>query len=76
MFHDIGAIEPLKRLASGVVQQAARFAGQALRLIGEEVPQKLSPQVPLWPTHDVIRWLRQVNCSRSFAVTLWTIAIN
>jgi len=64
VFHDIGAIEPLKRLASGVVQQAARFAGQALRLIGEEVPQKLSPQVPLWPSQDVIRWLRQVNCSR------------
>jgi len=64
VFNDIGAIEPLKRLASGVVQQAARFAGQALRLIGEEVPQKLSPQVPLWPSQDVIRWLRQVNCSR------------
>jgi len=62
VFQDIGAIEPLKRLASGVVQQAARFAGQALRLIGEEVPLKLSPQVPLWTSQDVVRWLHQVNC--------------
>jgi len=63
VFRDIDAIEPLKRLASGVVQQAARFAGQALRLIGEEVPLKLSPQVPLWTSQDVIRWLQQVNCA-------------
>ena len=63
VFREIGAIEPLKRLASGIVQQAARFAGEALRLIGEEVPLKLSPQVPLWTSEDVIRWLHQVNCS-------------
>jgi len=63
VFREIDAIEPLKRLASGVVQQAARFAGEALRLIGEEVPLKLSPQVPLWTSEDVIRWLHQVNCS-------------
>jgi len=62
VFQDIGAIEPLKRLASGVIQQAARFAGQALQLIGEEVPLKLSPQVPLWTSHDVIRWLHQAIC--------------
>jgi len=68
VFQDIGAIEPLKRLASGVVQQAARFAGQALRLIGEEVPLKLSPQVPLWTSHDVIRWLHQVNCTADVPV--------
>jgi len=68
VFREIGAIEPLKRLASGIVQQAARFASQALQLIGEEVPLKLSPQVPLWTSQDVIRWLHQVNCSSSSAV--------
>ena len=75
---ETGAIEPLKRLASGVVQQAARFAGQALRLIGEEVPLKLSPQVPLWTTHDVVRWMQQVTrgfcgqfCARPLTATVW-----
>jgi len=68
VFRDVGAIEPLKRLASGVVQQAARFAAQALRLIGEEVPLRLSPQVPLWTSHDVIRWMQQVTAQLIYRV--------
>jgi len=61
VFNDINAIEPLKRLAAGTDPLAARFAAQALHYIGEEVPHKLSQQVPLWTTQDVVRWLRQVR---------------
>jgi len=48
-------------LASGTNQLAARFAGQALRRLGEEIPLKLSLHVPVWTSHDVVRWLRQVK---------------
>lgn len=76
VFRDIGAVEPLKRLASGTSPLAARFAAQALHYIGEEVPHKLSQQVPLWNAQDVARWLRQVMntnasvCSVMFSCVL------
>ena len=60
MFGDIGAICPLKQLASGTNKLASKFAAQALSIIGEEVPHKLSPQVPLWSVEDVRHWLSQV----------------
>jgi len=40
---------------------ASRYAAQALRLIGEEVPHKLSQQVPLWSTEDVREWVKQIG---------------
>ena len=61
MFHEIGAIAPLKRLASSTNKLASKFAAQALKIIGEEVPYKLSPQVPLWTVEDVRNWLSQVS---------------
>ena len=45
---DIGCVDPLKKLASGPNGIAAKYAGQTLRLIGQEVPHKLSQQVPTW----------------------------
>jgi len=40
---------------------ASKFAAQALRLMGEEVPHKLSQQVPLWSSEDVREWVKQIG---------------
>ena len=61
IFREIGAIEPLKKVASCPNAVASKFAAQALRLIGEEVPHKLSQQVPLWSTEDVKEWVKQIG---------------
>nr|CAD7427471.1 unnamed protein product [Timema monikensis] len=61
IFGEIGAIEPLKNVASCPNAVASKFAAQALRLIGEEVPHKLSQQVPLWSSEDVREWVKQIG---------------
>lgn len=61
IFREISAIEPLKVVASCPNAIASRFAAQALRLIGEEVPHKLSQQVPLWSVEDVREWVKQIG---------------
>lgn len=61
IFREIGAIEPLKVVASCPNAIASKFAAQALRLIGEEVPHKLSQQVPLWSVEDVREWVKQIG---------------
>lgn len=61
IFREIGAIEPLKIVASCPNAIASKFAAQALRLIGEEVPHKLSQQVPLWSVEDVKEWVKQIG---------------
>lgn len=61
IFRAIGAIEPLKKVASCPNAIASKYAAQALRLIGEEVPHKLSQQVPLWSTKDVMEWVKQIG---------------
>uniref|UniRef100_T1J6E6 ADP-ribosyl cyclase/cyclic ADP-ribose hydrolase n=1 Tax=Strigamia maritima TaxID=126957 RepID=T1J6E6_STRMM len=63
IFREIGAIEPLKKVASSPNAIASKYAAQALRLIGEEVPHKLSQQVPLWTVEDVIEWVAQIGFS-------------
>ncbi|XP_071446702.1 NAD(+) hydrolase sarm1 [Hetaerina americana] len=61
VFREIGAIEPLKKVASCPNAVASKFAAQALRLINEDVPHKLSQQVPLWSTEDVQEWVKQIG---------------
>ena len=61
VLYNIGAVEPLKRLASTPNRVASRLAAQALKIIGEEVPHKLSQQVPLWTCDDVTTWITQVS---------------
>lgn len=61
IFYEIEAIEPLKQLASSTNKLASKLAAQALRMIGEEIPHQLSPQVPLWSVEDVAHWLKQVS---------------
>ncbi|XP_043677181.1 NAD(+) hydrolase sarm1 isoform X3 [Vespula pensylvanica] len=69
IFRAIGAIEPLKKVASCPNAIASKYAAQALRLIGEEIPHKLSQQVPLWSTEDVREWVKQIGfaeCATNF----------
>ncbi|XP_076296862.1 sterile alpha and armadillo motif isoform X5 [Lasioglossum baleicum] len=69
IFREIGAIEPLKKVASCPNAIASKYAVQALRLIGEEIPHKLSQQVPLWSTEDVREWVKQTGfaeCAQNF----------
>ncbi|XP_030385508.1 sterile alpha and TIR motif-containing protein 1 isoform X3 [Scaptodrosophila lebanonensis] len=61
IFREIGAIEALKTVASCPNAIASKFAAQALRLIGETVPHKLSQQVPLWSIEDVQEWVKQIG---------------
>lgn len=64
IFHEIGAIEVLKKVASSPNAIASKYAAQALQLIGEEVPHKLSQQVPLWTVEDVREWVKQIGFSQ------------
>ncbi|XP_063841953.1 NAD(+) hydrolase sarm1-like isoform X8 [Scylla paramamosain] len=64
LFREIGAIEPLKDVASSPNAIASKYAAQALRLMGEEVPHKLSQQVPLWTPEDVREWVKQIGFSQ------------
>ncbi|KAH9525801.1 hypothetical protein Btru_002393 [Bulinus truncatus] len=59
VLYKIGAVEPLKWLASTPNRVASKLAAQALKIIGEEVPHKLSQQVPLWTCEDVAHWISQ-----------------
>nr|NP_001261556.1 sterile alpha and armadillo motif, isoform K [Drosophila melanogaster]AGB94251.1 sterile alpha and armadillo motif, isoform K [Drosophila melanogaster] len=61
IFREINAIEALKNVASCPNAIASKFAAQALRLIGETVPHKLSQQVPLWSVEDVQEWVKQIG---------------
>ncbi|CAH1121395.1 unnamed protein product [Ceutorhynchus assimilis] len=63
IFSEIGAIVALKKVASCPNAVASKYAAQALRLIGEEVPHKLSQQVPLWSSEDVEEWVKQIGFS-------------
>ncbi|XP_017772645.1 PREDICTED: sterile alpha and TIR motif-containing protein 1 isoform X2 [Nicrophorus vespilloides] len=61
IFNEIGAVESLKTVASCPNAVASKYAAKALRLIGEEVPHKLSQQVPLWSVEDVVEWIKQIG---------------
>ncbi|KAJ8983243.1 hypothetical protein NQ317_011652 [Molorchus minor] len=63
IFAEIGAVESLKKVASCPNAVRPKYAAQALRLIGEEVPHKLSQQVPLWSVEDVEEWVKQIGFS-------------
>lgn len=61
IFRDIGAVEPLKKVASCPNATASKYAVHTLKLIDEEIPHKLSQQVPLWSTEDVREWVKQIG---------------
>jgi len=61
LFEEIGAIEALKKVASSPNGIASKYAAQALRILGEDVPHKLSQQVPTWSVDDVKEWVKQIG---------------
>ena len=62
IFEEIGAVEPLKAVASqSASTTASKLAAKALDIIGEEVPHKLSQRVPLWSVEDVVFWVSSVR---------------
>ncbi len=61
LFSEIGALASLKKVASCPNGIASKYAAQTLRLIGEEVPHKLSQQVPTWSVEDVREWVNQIG---------------
>ncbi|XP_037092455.1 NAD(+) hydrolase sarm1-like isoform X3 [Pollicipes pollicipes] len=75
VFEEIGAIKPLKQVASSPNAVASKYAAQALHLIGQEVPHKLSQQVPLWSVRDVCEWVKQIDFS-SFAEAFETSRVD
>lgn len=60
IFYDIDAVDPLKTVASSPNATASKLAAQALKIIGEDIPHKLTPQVPVWNSGDVAHWVKQV----------------
>lgn len=58
---EIGAIEALKECASSPDELPAKFSSEALTIIGEQVPYKLSQQVPCWSIKDVQYWVEKVG---------------
>lgn len=71
VFYNINVIEPLRKVASSPNAVASRLAREALQLIGEETPHKLSQQVPLWTTEDVIHWVSEVSIRSFLYLCLW-----
>ncbi|XP_055327881.1 NAD(+) hydrolase SARM1-like isoform X2 [Paramacrobiotus metropolitanus] len=63
IFREVGAVEHLKNCASSPNDVASRLAGEALAVLGEMIPHRLSQQVPLWTVPDVKQWLQQVGYS-------------
>ena len=61
LFNEIGAVGALQRLASSPSGIASKYAAQTLRVIGAEVPHKLSQQVPTWSVEDVREWVKQIG---------------
>lgn len=61
ILQEIKAIQALKEVASSPDEVAAKFASEALTIIGEEVPYKLSQQVPCWSVSDVQYWVEKVS---------------
>ena len=61
VFKELNCINLLNKVASSPNASASKFAAQALKLIGAEVPHKLSQQVPLWTIDDVKEWVKQIG---------------
>lgn len=61
ILQEIGAIQALKEVASSPDELAAKFASESLLLIGEEIPYRLSQQVPCWSISDVVYWVEKIG---------------
>lgn len=65
VFYEINAVNKLHEVACRLSPLESELAGLALQLLGEPVPYRLNPQVPLWTPDDVQCWLTRVSNSFS-----------
>ncbi|KAG2458918.1 SARM1 protein, partial [Polypterus senegalus] len=60
--NEIGAVQSLKRLVSysrdGITSGLAK---RTLRMMGEDIPRRISPTVPNWKPSEVQTWLQQIG---------------
>ncbi|VDP70389.1 unnamed protein product [Echinostoma caproni] len=61
IFYEINAVSKLHEIACRLNPLESELAGLALQLLGEPVPYRLSPQVPLWTPDDVQCWLTRTG---------------
>ncbi|XP_006011059.1 NAD(+) hydrolase SARM1 [Latimeria chalumnae] len=65
VFNEIGATHSLKRIVSYSSNgTTSSLAKRALRMIGQEVPRRLSPTVPNWKPGEVQTWLQQIGFTK------------
>lgn len=60
----------MKRLASNPNPTTSKLASEALKTIGEELPHKLSQQVPIWTVEDVVFWVNRVSVEKKHCMFL------
>nr|XP_019943913.1 PREDICTED: sterile alpha and TIR motif-containing protein 1 [Paralichthys olivaceus] len=64
IFQEIGAVQGLKRIAMYSSNgTACSLAKRALKIMDEEVPNRILSCVPNWKTCEVQKWLQQVGFS-------------
>ncbi|XP_043910327.1 NAD(+) hydrolase SARM1 [Protopterus annectens] len=64
VLHRIGATHSLKRIVSYSSNcTTSSLAKKALRIMGEEVPRRISPNVPNWKAGELQIWLQQIGFS-------------
>uniref|UniRef100_A0A8C4QA82 Sterile alpha and TIR motif-containing protein 1 n=1 Tax=Eptatretus burgeri TaxID=7764 RepID=A0A8C4QA82_EPTBU len=77
LFHDIGIVQSLKRLASYSASGTVRgLARHTLRILKEEEPLRLSANVPCWKNVQVQAWVNQVgfaNLADRFRVSILSL---
>ncbi|THD24374.1 Sterile alpha and TIR motif-containing protein 1 [Fasciola hepatica] len=61
IFYEIKAVNKLHEMACRLNPLESELAGLALQLLGEPVPYRLNPQVPLWTPDDVQCWLTRAG---------------
>ncbi|CAL8072144.1 unnamed protein product [Calicophoron daubneyi] len=61
IFSEIGAVEKLHPLACSLDPYESYLASQTLYLLHEDIPYRLTPQVPLWTAEDVQCWLSRTD---------------
>ncbi|XP_055513715.1 NAD(+) hydrolase SARM1 [Leucoraja erinacea] len=76
IFHEVGAAQSLKRIVSySGHATTSTLAKKALCLMGEDIPRRLSPNVPNWKPLEVQTWLQQVGFA-TYCERFWDLQVD
>ncbi|XP_078278272.1 NAD(+) hydrolase SARM1 isoform X1 [Rhinoraja longicauda] len=76
IFHEVGAAQSLKRIVSySGHSTTSTLAKKALCLMGEDIPRRLSPNVPNWKPVEVQTWLQQVGFA-TYCERFWDLQVD